>query len=324
MLALRHVNSAAKCRLLGALFTSIQLAIHGTASAGMSAIGSRKLVAMVCEGIYQRHFVSSLCASFDVVGIVVYKPVAPKSGFVQRLQRLLGFRSAMRFLRSRLALREESKYSAPLMAKLFQKDSQSITYPLDVPLLEVSNINDVAVATFLQRHQPDVVCINGTNLLREDLLRLAPLIPYGFVNLHTGLSPYARGGNCDLFMLLEGRPEFVGITIHHIDSGIDSGDIILTARPDLLPGDNYAMIEAKSFHLGNRMMVVAVSQLFEGRAARVKQWQHGKEFLRRTGYVYDPFVRLQVNEILKNGLVAAYLADKGARDKSIRLVGEQA
>jgi len=298
--------------------------MHGIALSGMSAKGSRKVVVLVSEGIFQRHFVSSLCASFYVVGVVVYKPVTPKGGFVQRVQRLLGFRSATRFFKSRLSLREESKYAAPLLAELFQRDGRSIPYPLDVPRLEVNNINDVAVATFLRRHEPDVVCINGTNLLRENLLRLSPSIPYGFVNLHTGLSPYARGGNCDLFMLLEGHPEFVGITIHHIDAGIDSGDIILTARPDLHPEDNYAMIEAKSFHLGNRMMVVAVTQLFEERAERVKQWQHGKEFLRRTGYVYDPFVRLQVNKILEKGLVAEYLADKAGRDKGIRLVGELA
>lgn len=303
------------------VYTSV---MRDAPSSAVRHTGSRNVVAMVCEGIYQRHFIALLCASFRLVGIVVYKPEVPKGGFIQPLRRLVSFRSAARFLRSRLALREEAKYSAPLTDRLFQKDGQSIAYPPDVPRLEVSNINDFAVMKFLQLHQPDVVCINGTNLLRQELLSLAPSIPYGFVNLHTGLSPYARGGNCDLFMLLEGRPECVGVTIHHIDAGIDSGDIILTARPDLSPDDNYAMIEAKSFHLGNRMMVVAVNQLLENRAARVKQWQHGKEFLRRTGYVYDPFIRLRVNEILKKGLVAQYLSNKDDRDKGIRLVGDQA
>ena len=278
---------------------------------------------MVCDGLYQQHFVHSLSVVFNVVGVVIYRPVSSKGSLGQRLRRLLGWGAAIRFLQSRRALRAELAAAQPLVETLFHRDGSGFTFPGSAAELVVSNINDPAVADFLRQHAPDVVCINGTNLLREGLLSIAPIIPYGFVNLHTGLSPYARGGNCDLFMLLEGHPEFVGITIHHIDAGIDSGDIILTARPDLAAEDNYAMIEAKSFHLGNRMMVVAVSQLFEGRAARVKQWQHGKEFLRRTGYVYDPFVRLQVNKILKNGLVATYLADKSARDKGIRLVGEQ-
>lgn len=284
---------------------------------------SRRVVAMVCDGPYQQHFVHCLGAAFDVVGIVIYRPVTPKGGLGQRIRRLLGWGAAYRYLRSRRALREERAAANPLLEALFHVDKGGFAYPAGAAQLVVTNINDAAVADFLQHQAPDVVCINGTNLLRDRLLALASTIPYGFVNLHTGLSPYARGGNCDLFMLLEGHPEFVGITIHHIDAGIDSGDIILTARPDLLPQDNYAMIEAKSFHLGNRMMVLAVSQLFEGRAARVKQWQHGKEFLRRTGYVYDPFVRMQVNESLQKGLVVGYLADKHARDQNVRLVGEQ-
>ena len=279
---------------------------------------------MVCDGLYQQHFVHSLSAAFNVVGVVIYRPVTPKGSLVQRIRRLLGWGAAFRFLRSRAALRAEQETAVPLVESLFRRNGVNFAYPAGAAQLVVSNINDATVAKFLQQHKPDVVCINGTNLLRDELLAIAATIPCGFVNLHTGLSPYARGGNCDLFMLLEGCPEFVGVTIHHIDAGIDSGEIILTARPDLAPEDNYAMIEAKSFHLGNRMMVVAVTQLFEGRAARVKQWQHGKEFLRRTGYVYDPFIRLQVNEILKKGLVAQYLANKDDRDKGIRLVGDQA
>lgn len=279
---------------------------------------------MVCDGLYQQHFVHSLSAAFNVVGVVIYRPVTPKGSLGQRIRRLLGWGAALRFLRSREALRAERATARPLVERLFHRNGVGFAYPADAAQLVVNNINDATVAKFLQQNKPDVVCINGTNLLRDELLAIASTIPLGFVNLHTGLSPYARGGNCDLFMLLEGRPECVGVTIHHIDAGIDSGDIILTARPELAPDDNYAMIEAKSFHLGNRMMVVAVTQLFEGRAARVKQWQHGKEFLRRTGYVYDPFIRLQVNKILKNGLVAQYLASKDDIDKGIRLVGDQA
>lgn len=278
---------------------------------------------MVCDGLYQQHFVHGLSVAFNVVGVVIYRPVLSKGSFGQRIRRLLGWGAALRFLRSRRAFRAERAAAHLLVETLFYRDGSGFAFPGGAAQLVVNNINDPAVADFLRQRAPDVVCINGTNLLRDGLLAIASTIPYGFVNLHTGLSPYARGGNCDLFMLLEGRPEFVGITIHHIDSGIDSGDIIVTARPDLVPDDNYAMIEAKSFHLGNKMMVVAVTQLFEGRAERVKQWQHGKEFLRRTGYVYDPFVRLQVNKILKRGLVAQYLADKAGRDKGIRLVGDQ-
>jgi methionyl-tRNA formyltransferase len=155
------------------------------------------------------------------------------------------------------------------------------------------------------------------------MLNLIPNIPYGIINLHTGLSPYSRGGNCNLFMLLEGHPEFVGITIHHIDNGTDSGDIIISARPALEPQDNYAMIDAKTFRLGIDMMLVAIRQLIEGRAARVKQWEKGKLFLRKTGYNYYPYLRLKVNRLLKKGIISEYLRDRKNLDAGVKLIGEQ-
>ncbi len=172
------------------------------------------------------------------------------------------------------------------------------------------------------RTAPDVLCVDGTNLLRQPMLELIPRLRYGIINMHTGLSPYSRGGNCNLFMLLEGHPELVGVTIHHIDAGIDSGDIIVTARPDLAADDTYECIEAKTFRLGADLMQIALRQLVEGRAERVRQWDKGKLFLRRTGYLYDIELRVRVNQLLESGLLRDYLADRNRRDANVRLVGK--
>ena len=51
----------------------------------------------------------------------------------------------------------------------------------------------------------------------------------GTMNLHTGLSPYVRGGpNCTNWCLATGRPWLIGNTTMWIDEGIDSGDLITT------------------------------------------------------------------------------------------------
>jgi methionyl-tRNA formyltransferase len=141
------------------------------------------------------------------------------------------------------------------------------------------------------------------------------------VNLHTGLSPYSRGANCNLYMILEGHPELVGVTVHHIDPGIDSGDIIRSAQVPLEPGDNFETIDVRSFHVGIELLLAAARELVAGRAARVPQWEKGKLFLQRTGYRYEPWQRLEANRRLEGGLLAEYLADREARDAAVRLVG---
>jgi methionyl-tRNA formyltransferase len=190
-----------------------------------------------------------------------------------------------------------------------------------VPIVTVPNVNETEAVAFVNRLKPDIVCVNGTNLLRQPMLDLAANIPFGIINLHTGLSPYSRGGNCNLFALLEGHPEWVGVTVHYIDPGIDSGDLIRTAQVPMDPDDTYDHIDARTFHLGIDLLVQAVSDVATRSAARVPQWEAGKLFLRRTGYIYEPWHWYQVNRCLKSGLVKRYLDNRLELNQGVRLIG---
>jgi methionyl-tRNA formyltransferase len=101
-----------------------------------------------------------------------------------------------------------------------------------VPTLEVSNVNALEVLAFCQAQNPSLMVVSGTSLVRAPLLTMP--LSIGMVNLHTGLSPYVKGGpNCTNWCLAEGRPELIGSTVMWIDAGIDTGSIITSARPDL-------------------------------------------------------------------------------------------
>ena len=51
------------------------------------------------------------------------------------------------------------------------------------------------------------------------------------VNLHGGLSPEYRGADCTFWALYNGEPENVGCTLHYINEGIDTGDLIAHISP---------------------------------------------------------------------------------------------
>ncbi len=59
--------------------------------------------------------------------------------------------------------------------------------------------------------------------------------PSGCINMHPGYLPYNRGMNPNVWPIVEGTP--AGVTIHHIDSGIDTGDIIARREVPVLPTD---------------------------------------------------------------------------------------
>lgn len=75
---------------------------------------------------------------------------------------------------------------------------------------------------FLKKHRIEFsVSYRYRHIVRE------PVIDYlkgRIINLHVSLLPWNRGADPNLWSFLENTPK--GVTIHYIDKGLDSGDII--------------------------------------------------------------------------------------------------
>lgn len=103
-------------------------------------------------------------------------------------------------------------------------------YPqlIDVHTQRTGDVNSVEVLDLVDRIRPDLTIVSGTNLLRQPLIdRLSDSGPV--MNLHTGISPFIKGGpNCTNWCLAIDRPDLIGNTIMWIDAGIDSGRLITT------------------------------------------------------------------------------------------------
>ncbi len=71
------------------------------------------------------------------------------------------------------------------------------------------------------------------HILKSDILSL---FPDKAVNLHISYLPYNRGADPNLWSFLEGTPK--GVTIHYMDEGIDTGDIIVQELVEMYPEDS--------------------------------------------------------------------------------------
>jgi len=80
-----------------------------------------------------------------------------------------------------------------------------------------------------------VVSHNYRHILRRDVL---DLFPGRIVNLHISLLPYNRGADPNLWSFLEDTPK--GVSIHHIDNGIDTGDLVVQRETTFMPGETLA------------------------------------------------------------------------------------
>jgi methionyl-tRNA formyltransferase len=100
----------------------------------------------------------------------------------------------------------------------------------------VPSINHPSVIEALQAHQPDVVVINGTRIIGQ---RVLECVEAPFINTHAGITPAYRGVHGGYWALAEGKPELAGVTVHYLDTGIDTGAVIAQALIHPGPADNF-------------------------------------------------------------------------------------
>ncbi|MBL0268434.1 MAG: hypothetical protein IPP99_07170 [Chitinophagaceae bacterium] len=66
----------------------------------------------------------------------------------------------------------------------------------------------------------------------------------GFINFHFGLLPECRGPQPILWHMLNNDKE-AGVTVHKVDGGIDTGEIIMQERIEIAEEDTYGSLQAK-------------------------------------------------------------------------------
>ena len=82
--------------------------------------------------------------------------------------------------------------------------------------------------------QPNIILSVGfRHIVPKDILSVPPL---GAINFHKSLLPLSRGANPVIWTIIENAK--AGVTIHYMDEGIDTGDIIAQREVNVSFSDN--------------------------------------------------------------------------------------
>lgn len=95
------------------------------------------------------------------------------------------------------------------------------------------------------------------------------------INVHPGYLPYNRGPNPNLWAILDGTPR--GVTVHYIDRGVDTGDII-AQRPVPLPEEGVVTLQSAFDQLmeeGAALFAKTWPEIRAGRNQRIRQPEGG-------------------------------------------------
>lgn len=139
---------------------------------------------------------------------------------------------------------------------------------LHIPVWEVAHLTDPATLEVLHSWQPDFICVACFSLYIPKVVLELPR--YGCLNVHPSLLPENRGPDPLFWTFREGKHR-TGVTVHLMDEGMDTGDIVAQTIIDVPDGIRYAQLEERCAEQGGNLLAQAVWDIYQGHASPFPQ-----------------------------------------------------
>ncbi len=158
-------------------------------------------------------------------------------------------------------------YELPLDKKYGYASVKELALKKKIPLYEPEKINKEFIQ-IIKNYNPDLILsIYYRKIFPPDLLKIPRL---GCVNIHPGLLPYYRGPIPTFWALINGEKEF-GVTLHYMDKGIDTGDIIAQTKIRIYDKDTGFTLNNKAMKAGTALFTRYLEKIINRSAKTKKQ-----------------------------------------------------
>jgi len=147
------------------------------------------------------------------------------------------------------------------LAQVQRKSHRSRSYEaLCESIVRVDNLNESPGVLRDLKH--DIVVLGGARILRKEVIDMPTI---GILNAHPGLLPQYRGLDAIEWAILNG--DDVGVTVHLVDEGIDTGPIVIKEKLEIQPENRLADLKRRASKLSVQLMADAVDLIAAGRAS---------------------------------------------------------
>ena len=163
----------------------------------------------------------------------------------------------------RLAAPPPAPSDLPLLNPYVTPNILHLSWGHGIPVWEVGKLTEPPTLELMASLQPDLMVVACfPDRFPRTLLQLPR---FGCLNLHPALLPAYRGPAPLFWQARRGEPQ-TGVTLHFLDEGLDTGDIVAQAAWPWPDGLAEAELERLAAEAGANLVAAAVEQLAHGRA----------------------------------------------------------
>ena len=144
--------------------------------------------------------------------------------------------------------------------KLYQSDVKRYAVAHNLKLLQPEKLKSQDFIENLRALEADLFIVIAFRMLPREVWQMPKL---GTFNLHASLLPKYRGAAPINRAVMNGDSE-TGVTTFFLKHEIDTGDMIMQRKIEILPEDNVGDVHDKLMNLGAKMVVETVYAILDG------------------------------------------------------------
>ncbi len=200
--------------------------------------------------------------------------------------------------------------------QMLGQDAQTLRVPQHVPTFDVhgDDLQLPSLERFVRQLAPTVLVSLGCSHVGKELRRRATYA----LSMHFGFTPRYRGSGGLFWPLYNMDPERLGVSIISLDDDIDAGAIAHHSMPVIEADDTIHALACKTIIAGTNDLVRILVRLSESAPLHMTPPRgSGRVYYEAA---YHPRHLQVVDTVMRQGLLAEYLADKEFRDAQVTRV----
>jgi formyltetrahydrofolate hydrolase len=197
---------------------------------------SKKIVILGSESISTTIIFNKISQSHPIDTVIIEQKENFKLYFSRRIKKQGFFKVLGQFLFMLIVV--------PILKITSRKRINDLNIKFDfnydaIPQIKIKNVksvNSVETIEALQQLEPDVILVAGTRIISNKVLSS---VRSKFINIHAGITPLYRGVHGAYWALINNDIKNMGVTVHFVDKGIDTGAILHQERISITTQDNF-------------------------------------------------------------------------------------
>ena len=110
----------------------------------------------------------------------------------------------------------------------------------------------------VQHHQPDLVVLAG--FMKVLPANFVTALKGKLINIHPSLLPEFKGAHAVRDALQAGATK-TGVTVHYVDAGVDTGEIIVQSEVAIEPNDTEAVLHERIKRVEHELLATTIEQI---------------------------------------------------------------